>query len=461
MYNGKFKIVAALMIVAGFLAGMSFLRSEDTGPNVILISVDTLRADHLGCYGYERSTTPNIDQFAKDGILFVNAIAQSSWTLPSHLSLFTSLYPSSHGVISKEEKLNEKHITLAEVLQGIGYETVAFTDGGYVKEKFGYQGFDHFESNRTGKEEYGIEVVYTKAVNWLKGNHSKPFFLFLHTYQPHSPYDPLPPFDIYSDKNYNGIVDVSAGQKSDYYEGIKSEMTREDYQYVIDKYDGEILYTDHFIGKLFEELRRLGLYDKSVIILTSDHGENFMDHTDSELGFIGHYELYDEIVKVPLIIKAPELPTGKVINAQAESIDIMPTVLDLLEINIHHKVDGGSLMGLIEHGSYDDVFAFSERSLSPNREFDEYKMIRSNDWKLLLRLRNSPDPSEMELYNLKVDPKEQNNLFTEEAEVGKLLLANLQSWMDTQKEKSKKSSADKIQLDKESIEELKALGYIN
>ncbi len=223
-------------------------------------------------------------------------------------------------------------------------------------------------------------------------------------------------------------------------------MTLEDFLYLIDKYDGEIYYTDFFLGKLFQKLKDLGLYDDSIIVLTSDHGENFLDHKAYN---VGHGELYDEIVKVPLIIKAPSFPKNQVIEAQVESIDIMPTVLELLDISIPVRVDGESLVELVRIGSYDSVFAFSQRD-------HEYKMIRSKDWKLLHRSQ-----SHLELYDLINDPREQFNLFDEKSERGKSLLAELQAWMDAQAVKSNVMSADKIKIDDELTEQLKALGYVN
>ena len=418
-------------------------------PNLIVISIDTLRADHLSCYGYNRNTTPNIDRFARDGVRFANTIVQAPWTLPSHMSLLTGLYPSSHGVVEPSNKLKDEHLTLAEILQNAGYETTAFTNSGYLSLRFGYQGFDDFDESYGYKGLSEVETIYSMAVNWLKKSHSRPFFLFLHTYQVHAPYDPPPTYDIYSDKNYQGIVEVS-GNNSNYYGGIKPKMTIEDYQYVIDKYDGEIYYTDHFLGKLFKKLRDLGLYDKSIIVLTSDHGENFLDHSVYN---IDHKELYDEIVKVPLIIKASTFPKNQVIDIQVESIDIMPTVLERLGISIPNMIDGESLVELLKKRSYDNVFAFSE-SVLPSRR--EYKMIRTNNWKLLLRFQN-----ELELFDLKSDPKEQHNLFAEKTEIAESLHEKLSTWVNKQEEKSKVFSTDKVQLDDELKKKLKALGYIN
>lgn len=436
--------ILSLVILLNVVHYFYLLPLKADSPNLILISIDTLRADHLSGYGYSRNTTPNFDQFAKDGVLFTNTIAQASWTLPSHMSLLTGLYSSSHGVMVPTTKLNDGHLTLAEILQNAGYKTVAFTEGGYVGHQFNYQGFDRFDD--TGGR--GIETLYIKAFNWLRKDHSRPFFLFLHTYQVHCPYDPPPDYDIYSDKNYRGIVEVSKSCAREY--GIlKPKMTTKDYLYVIDKYDGEIYYTDHFLGELFKKLKDLGVYNKSIIVLTSDHGENFLDHQKC---VICHSQLYDEVVKVPLIIKAPMLPKNQTIDAQVEGIDIMPTLLELLGIPIPNRVDGESLVELVKKGSYDKIFAFSENSFNGL----SYKMVRTNDWKLF---RISED--KLELYDLKRDPKEQHNLFGKEGEIAKSLFERLHTWMDTQEEKSKVFPPDKIQFDDELNEKLKALGYIN
>ncbi len=445
MYGARTLICLLSLVAILNLAYFVYSRSvKSDRPNLILISIDTLRADHLSCYGYDRNTSPNIDRFARDGVLFRNTIAQSSWTLPSHMSMLTGHYPTGHGVLSKHNKLSDEHLTVAEILQNAGYETAAITDRVYLSNGYGYQGFDFYHDKGCLKCRGAIKKTYKRAVKWLRKGHSRPFFLFLHTYQVHAPYDPLPDYDIYSDKSYRGIT--YGYVKYAHYNKIHDQMTLEDFLYLIDKYDGEIYYTDFFLGKLFQKLKDLGLYDDSIIVLTSDHGENFLDHKAYN---VGHGELYDEIVKVPLIIKAPSFPKNQVIEAQVESIDIMPTVLELLDISIPVRVDGESLVELVRIGSYDSVFAFSQRD-------HEYKMIRSKDWKLLHRSQ-----SHLELYDLINDPREQFNLFDEKSERGKSLLAELQAWMDAQAVKSNVMSADKIKIDDELTEQLKALGYVN
>jgi arylsulfatase A-like enzyme len=460
-YSAKSLIGLLVLIMVINLATYTCLHFiKKDRPNLIVISIDTLRADHVGAYGYDRHTTPNIDRFARDGVRFLNAIAQAPWTLPSHMSIFTGLYSSSHGVVVPTDKLSKDHLTLAEILQNAGYETVAFTDAGYLDHRYGYQGFDLFD-DRSSKDG-DIEKTSAKAVGWLRNTNSKPFFLFLHTYQVHCPYDPPNSYDIYSDRNYKGIIKVE-GNCPRYYNEIQARMTREDYQYVIDKYDGEIYQTDHVLGKFFDELKNLKLYDNTVIVFTSDHGENFLDHPDYG---IGHNELYDETVKVPLIVKAPEFPRNKAIDVQVESIDIMPTVLEILGIDMPNSIDGISLVGLIKKGDFKKVFAFSENGWKIFNQKEgrltglNYKMIRSNnEWKLIRSLNN--DMETFELFDLKSDPDEMNNLLTRRPEVARPLYESLNVWMDNQEEKSKLFSTSEVRMDDKLSEQLKALGYVN
>jgi arylsulfatase A-like enzyme len=448
----KLKILLPIIFLVVVFNGARYIYflslQSSVRPNVILISIDTLRADHLSCYGYNRNTSPNIDRFAKDGVLFSNVIAQSSWTLPSHMSMLTGLYPTSHGVLSKYTRLDNEILTLGEILQNAGYETGAITDGGLVSQKYGYHGFHLFEDKGSDfKTRDRIERTHAKAVTWLRKSRSNPFFLFLHTYQVHAPYDPLSGYDIYSDRRYGGVVGSPTHKLARDYDTIKKTMKVEDYQYLIDKYNGEIYYTDHFLGKLFEELRDLELYDNGIIVLTSDHGENFLDHRAYD---IGHLELYDEVVKVPLIIKASDFSKSQVITVQVESIDIMPTVLELLGISIPIKVDGVSLLKLVKDSSYDGEFALSERDYY-------YKMIRNKNWKLLHR-----SASELELFDLISDPDEQHNLYPEKMEIAKPMLETLKNLTDELRERTEiNPSENAIELDRDLTNQLKALGYIN
>ena len=219
---------------------------------IILISLDTLRADHLGCYGYQRNTSPSIDAFARESIVFENAVVQSPWTLPSHMSIMTSLYPSFHGVTNKSSRLADEHTTLAELLQESGYQTAAFTDGGLVSGEFGFnQGFDVYED-----EWIGIANILPKAEKWLDNNASKPFFLFIHCYDIHEPYNPPPPYNsIFHDFTYSGHLVPSSTILTAARKG-QVTVTNEDLRHFIALYDGGIRYTDEKIGEFLSYLRR-------------------------------------------------------------------------------------------------------------------------------------------------------------------------------------------------------------
>ncbi|MGH7792955.1 MAG: sulfatase-like hydrolase/transferase, partial [Thermodesulfobacteriota bacterium] len=260
--------------------------------NVVFISIDTLRADHLGCYGYHRNTSPNIDRLAREGVIFSNAFSVSSWTLPAHISMFTSMYSTSHGVITGEDYLDDSRITLAEVLKREGYATAAFISGAYLRDpRYGFeQGFDLYDASIINEAASLKDVIKASQVitspslnkaakSWLEKNYQKKFFLFLHYIDVHSDYIPPPPYDTMFDPDYRGPVDGLNIFKLK----LKAEMDPRDLFHIIALYDGEIAFTDHHIGDLMLSLKELGVYDNTMIILTSDHGEEFFEH-----GQLGH-----------------------------------------------------------------------------------------------------------------------------------------------------------------------------
>ena len=281
--------------------------------NVILISIDALRADHLGAYGYSINISPNIDQFANDGVLFLNAISQSSWTPPSHMSIMTSLYPSKHKIMfSDSRKLDDTKITLAEILNNNGYITGAFVSSYHLSDSLGFtKGFYLYDNGGFTRD---ASENILKSIDWISINRNRKFFLFLHLGNVHEA-DALQP-----------------------------------------KYDISINYTDYRLGELFKKLKEFDIDNKTLIIITSDHGEEILDH-----GETGHVTtLYDELIRVPLIVRGPNIP-NKIILSQVESIDIMPTILDFLDINANISVDGKSLLySMYTDFHYNDSFALSE-----------------------------------------------------------------------------------------------------
>lgn len=271
---------------------------------VVLISVDTLRADHLQTYGYRRPTSPNLDLLGADGVVFNRTYASSPWTLPSHVSLLTSLFNINHGVHRPTDRMDESLVTLTEVLRQNGFSTSAITGGTLVSYLYGFsRGFDTYKEG-DGAMDYNnsAELVARSAAEWIENNKEKNFFLFLHTYQVHTPYDTPSPYGaMFLDPDAvwkrAHTTEIFNGKKS-----IFKELSDAERRNLIGLYDAEIRYSDEALLKpVVEKLKALGLYDDSMIIFTSDDGEEFFEHGSWDHGV----HLYDESLRVPLVIKFP------------------------------------------------------------------------------------------------------------------------------------------------------------
>jgi arylsulfatase A-like enzyme len=352
--------------------------------NVILITIDTLRADHLGCYGYKSVETPNIDRLAEKGTRFVYAYAQVPFTLPSHASLFTSTYPMWNGVRdSAGPPLPEENLTLAEVLKQNGYATAAFTAAFVVDSFFQLnQGFDTYydnfpprDSSLAPGEESGLQrradEVLAPALGWLDKTAEKKFFTWLHFYDPHHPYDPPEP---YRSQNRGR------------------------------PYDGEIAYVDSVIGKLFRFLSERGLSEQTVIAIVSDHGEALGEHGESYHG----YYLYDSTLRVPFVLSVPGLNNHvREIHLPVSLLDVAPTLLQVLGIPRPVQMQGRSLLASILGREQNPEQIYSE-SLFANLHFGwgTLHALRLGHHKLIQS--NKP-----ELFDLEKDPGEKINLFAE------------------------------------------------
>src|SRR3989338_8805278 len=332
--------------------------------NVILIGVDTLRIDHLGCYGYARPTSPHINALAHEGMRFDRCFSQAPITAPSFMSIMTSRYPFYHGVISniggektrgRAYAVDPKIPTLAEILKGAGYRTAAFTDGGNLYDKLGFaKGFDYYSINRGFGKKMAL-IPEQDIFYWLSENKCANFFLFFHTYAVHSPWSIQPEYQ----KIFTGGGEKFVFREKEIHVDNFSELYRHELneylsllkiigeknnpaliEHIKDLYDGAIAYVDAFVGKLLESLVQLKILDHTIIIFTSDHGEEFMDH-----GMLSHRQFYNEILRIPLIIKAPgEWNGGNKEDQIVRSIDIFPTILDFLGIKINFPVQGVSLI---------------------------------------------------------------------------------------------------------------------
>ncbi|MDH3402005.1 MAG: sulfatase [Acidobacteriota bacterium] len=310
----------------------------------VLISVDTLRADHLGVYGYGRDTSPFLDQLSERALVFEHAFSQFPGTLPSHMSMFTGLYPSEHGVFPPASVLDEEVESLPAVFRRGGFRTAGYTEGGYMSGHWGFsRGFEQF-SDRTAHMATDVEVTLERAGSFLRGlEDGERFFLFIHTYAVHDPYFPPQRYralfwdgeapDTFAPTGPN-LVEVNRGERAvtrvavDYYEAL---------------YDAGIRYVDDCLRDFFTLLDDLRLASDTTVVLTSDHGEEFLDH-----GRLVHEQMYRELLHVPLIVVHPDLTSGRRIPALTQSIDIAPTLYELAGIEDPPRMSGRSLVDVLE-----------------------------------------------------------------------------------------------------------------
>jgi arylsulfatase A-like enzyme len=430
--------------------------------NVLLISIDTLRADHLHVYGYGRDTSPNIDDFARQAVLFEQNINTGGGTLPVHASMFTSLPPTVHGVWADNGKvLASERVTLAEQLHAAGYQTRGYTGGGFVQAKFGLgQGFDYFY------DEGGDFKLELPLLNeWLVPHRGGKFFLFLHTYDVHSGYDKLPydhgkPFndrftaglDNLFDGCRNGVCasellgavnrDVESGKRA-----AGDVFTPPQIEYMKGLYDGGIAYVDAQLGFLFEELKALGLWDKTIIVLTADHGEEFAEH-----GMFLHDQNYDEIARVPLLIRFPYgAYGGRRISELVSTLEIMPTILDVLGIPASPEVEGRSVMPLIAGGREGRPWVYMAGAL---------EKLRTPAWSLF-----AAGTGPALLYDLRRDPGETVDVLAAHPETAAALYAHylaerrqdLRAWRGL----LMKGPGALVHLSQSDRARLRALGYAN
>jgi arylsulfatase A-like enzyme len=315
--------------------------SGDGRLNVLLITIDTLRFDHLGCYGYRRRTTPAVDSLAADGVLFTHAYAQRPKTSPNFACLLTGTYPQRHGVRRTKRPLPGSAFTLAEVLQSEGYATCGVVTNGNLFPAFGFdQGFDEYEYGHGGAQA-GTEI----ALDWLEQGGRGPFFLWVHHTDPHTPYRPPAPYDdVFVDEVEYGNHPLEI-VKGDPLGGIHPGLLIEgplDLDYYISQYDGEIAYTDYWVGKMLEGLRAHGLAQNTLVVFTADHGESLGEH---EYYFEHGLLAYDQSARIPLIFSLPGgMGRGALETHVFESVDLMPTVMDLLGMESPITCQGRSVL---------------------------------------------------------------------------------------------------------------------
>ena len=444
---------ALLWLAAG---GSESRASGGRPPDVILIVVDALRPDHLGTYGYSRPTSPNIDELAEQGLQFETAISQSTLTKTSIASLFTGLNPHRHGVYSGHrltdgrlysDTLADSLPTLASELRANGYITAAWLQQSQLKAASGYgRGFLFYNENSRD-----IATINRRFLSWMRRiGRSAPVFAYLHYIDLHDPYRPAPPYEtLYGETaNVRAKLDESRWKKT--LESIQTglvELTPTDVDELVNLYDGQLTFIDEHLGRLFASLRDMGDFDDTLIILTSDHGDGFMEH-----GFISHsVKPYDELIKVPLIVRLPgaEL-AGKRIARQVRLIDVMPSILDWTDSALPDGLDGQSLGGSIEAGQVEPL-AISEVEMRGDGGYEYFASIRSRDFKVI---GNSEGP--LELYDLDSDPGEKLNLLPETTSAPSGLIQALRAVSKARQQ----LKVDQVPLDERTEDELRALGYI-
>lgn len=446
--------------------------------NILVVLFDTLRADHTRLYHREGVETRNFARLARSGATFSRAQAEAPWTRPSVTSLFTSLPPLAHGVLSDDLKLSPDLPYLPEVLQKDGYRTVAIFNNATISSTFGYdRGFDDAHDffkirDSVIRKDYRTpesqaEYVWDNYIEPAASSASdQPFFVYLHEIDPHSPFEPLPPYDGISGTDYHGNIDVSGSMKMFYIMNSQpSVMPEPERRYLQSQYKGEVLFMDAYLGALLERLRKSGLERETLVVFLSDHGEEFFDH-----GGQGHgYSLYEELLRVPMIFRLPGVvPEGPRSTSPAQLADIAPTLLDLIGAEAPATFLGRSLLPDMIAPTTSDfgrpVFGHTVDRVSNIFAPQPLESIRHGKWKLIQRDLAEAEKGkiEYELYNLLEDPKETLNLWGKNPLVGNTLRQTLQR-RALALESLDLSAAAQVRpedLTPEAIKNLKDLGYL-
>lgn len=422
------------------MTGADGSRPADTAdqPNIIFIVVDALRADHVSAYGYERPTTPNLDAFMADGVRFAEATSVSPWTLPANAAMVTGRMPSRMPVrdwASLKATIPTDEVLLAEYLQAIGYRTAGFVTAFFVYPRFGFaQGFDHYQV-LAGSEL--AEDLNRMTFEWLDENQSSvqeaPLFLYVYYYDPHTWYDPPPPYNTLYDPDYTGPLTADVYQHGQKVVSGEIVPTERDVDHLLALYDGEITYWDFHLGQLFDRLEAGGLLENALVIVTADHGQMFGEHGK----WVHRNSLYEEVLRVPLFMRYPGVfPPGQVIDAPVSHVDLLPTVLNLTKQPLPDGLDGDSLLPLIEGqpGALPDRPIYAEMHaetdpaslgywIAPRYEL---RSVKEDGWKYILEF-NHPQGDAL----FPVQPAslyEQANVITEYPDLTQRLYDQLYEW---------------------------------
>ena len=462
---------------------------------IVLISLDTLRADHLGVYGHHRFTSPVLDEFAAKGVVFEDASATTGWTLPSHASMLTGLFPLRHGVVTPENALSEEVQTLAGWFTEAGWETAAIVNVLWLKrEIFGltrdfgkYLFIEEADYRRRGPSSWATD----QAIEWLGEEHGRPLFLFLHYYDVHADYASLPEYERLFVSPYEGQADGSAWQieRANFAEGhiahcleepesdschfgskekprrIDAEMERvefdaRDVQHLKELYDAGIRQLDTELGRLLGFIDSSGRADETLVIITSDHGEEFLEH-----GRVGHaLTTYQQSLRVPLMMRGPGLPAGVRVEAPVSLVDLAPTLLALAGLPAPDDLDGLDLSGLwsgVDPRLFGERYLFGEASLGVQEQvrlpgvYPIFRSIRQGGFKLVARSLGSE--TEYSLYDLGEDPGELRDIASQHRTRVAEMAAVLKHRHGGAG--APMPAGEAVELAPDEVEQLRALGY--
>lgn len=458
---------AFVLLLVALVASFARRVAGPVRPNVLLVSIDSLRADHVGANGYERDTTPHLDALGAAGAVFRTAISPSSWTVPAHMTLLTGLPPEAHGVNKIWNRLAPDVVTLAEVLQANGYVTAGFVAGATLRGVHGYtQGFDLYDESvvppggraaqSMASSPAVIGLVERWLVEWADAGRRQPFFAFVHLWDVHYDYAPPPPYDSLFDPTYEGDLDASNFERN---KALHAKMPARDRDRLIALYDGEIRFTDEWLGRLFATLDRMQLTTDTIVVVTADHGDEFFEH-----GLKGHAKtLFDEVIRVPLLIRYPRrVAPRQVIDEQVRLQDVAPTILGLAEIS---PSDGFGAPDLVAGSAGVDLapwIAGERADPLPGlpahallATFTRLSAIRTQTHKLIVH--GSAGKPVMHAFDVRADPHEATPLAWDHRASN--LHAAHERWTAFWS-RAKEPRAPSLEIAPEHEEQLRALGYL-
>jgi len=432
-------------------------RPDEPLQGAVLIVLDTVRADHLSGYGHSQPTSPNLDGLAKAGVLFERAVSCAPWTRPSVAAILTGRYPATpwgDEVVAA---------SVVERIRGAGYATAGFTEGGFFTRKFGMdRGFETYAEERGAivapQPGGGIANTFRQAEAWLASHKADRFFLLIHTYEPHAPYVHR---DFAEGMPMGAIGERFSIDLLDRLQSGELTLSRPEIEYVRALYEGDILNSDHFVGRFRGVLRELGLDERTLLVVTSDHGEEMADHAPANIGDHGH-SLYDDLLLVPLIVYDPRAPkAGTRVRTQVRTIDVLPTITDLLGLPADPDLDGASLTPVMAGADVADRPAIS----GWNRKGRLRASLRDGRFKYVTVLDDPTvrrpvlvSPPDHELFDLARDPGEKTNLHAAEPERARAMHASLME----ARARMRRSEAgpSPAGVDREAEERLRSLGYV-